>query len=359
MTKMKITERLRMKLCNVENLIENDVIAKPVMTDDYQVLLAEGTILKQEYIDKLKDFNINLVYIEDKINTEEVAILKDDTEVMLKNKVKDILGRHTYRNNEKLMNLSQTADSIISDILEEEEVLEKVYDIKQRNADIYEHSVNVCSYATLVAIKMKLDREIIHDIGVGCLLHDLGIRYLTIKYENVNIDMLNEVERTEYKKHPIYGYSSVKDESWLSDTSKNIILYHHERKDGSGFPLHATIIPFECEIASVCDVFDELICGIGYERLKIYEAVEYLKTFATFLDQKVVDRFLEFIAVYPIGSQVITNEGELAIVIRQNNGFANRPILKVIKDKNGNMVTENRMINLIEDHHIFIEKVLD
>jgi len=348
-----------MKLCNVENLVENDVIARPVMTEDYQVLLSEGTILKQEYIDKMKDFNIVSVYIEDKVDTEEVAILKDDTEEMFKNKVKDILGRHMYHNNEELVRLSQTADSIISDILEEEEVLEKVYDIKQRNADIYEHSVNICSLAILVAAKMEMDRDKIHDIGVGCLLHDLGIRYLTIHYENTNIEELNEVEKVEYKKHPVYGYSAIKDEKWLSDISKNIILYHHERKDGSGYPLHAAVIPFECEIVSVCDVFDELICGIGYERLKVYEAVEYMKTFATFFDPKIVSVFLEFTAVYPIGSQVITNQGELAVVIRQNNGFVDRPVLKVVKDQSGNMIKENKIINLIEEHHIFIDKVLN
>lgn len=348
-----------MKLCKVEKLIENDVLARPVMTDNYQILLSEGTILKQEYIDKMKDFNIKSVYIEDKVDIEEVAILKDDTEQIFKDKVKNILGRHMYRNNEELISLSQTADSIIADILEEEEVLEKVYDIKQRNADIYEHSVNICSLATLVAAKMKLERDKIHDIGVGALLHDLGVRYLTIEYEDLDIEQCNEVERSEYKKHPIYGYSAIKDENWLSDISKNIILYHHEREDGSGYPLRATVIPFECEIVSVCDVFDELICGIGHKKYKVYEAVEYLKTYATFFNQEIVSTFLEFTAVYPIGSQVITNEGEMAIVVRQNNSFVDRPVLKIIKDKNGNMIQEEKILNLITENHIFIDKVLN
>ncbi|MDD3139104.1 MAG: HD domain-containing protein [Lachnospiraceae bacterium] len=347
-----------MKLCTIDDLIENDVLAKPVMTSDYQVLLSEGTILKQEYIDKMREFHIPSIYIEDHVNTEEVAILKDDTEQMLKDKVKEVLGRHTYQNNEELVSLSKTADSIIEDILEEEHVLEKVYDIRQRNADIYEHSINICSLATLVAAKLKLDRKMIHDIGVGCLLHDIGTRYLTINYENVNIEELDDVEKTEYKKHPVYGYSAVKDETWLSDISKNIILYHHEKKDGSGYPLHAKIIPFECEIVSICDVFDELICGIGYERVKVYEAVEYLKMSTRFFDSNIINIFLEFTAVYPIGSQIFTNEGELAIVVKQNKGFVDRPVIKIIKDQNGNVI-EDKMINLMENHHIFIDKVLN
>ncbi len=76
------------------------------------------------------------------------------------------------------------------------------------------------------------------------MLHDLGLRYLTIPYQDQDIETLNKVELTEYMKHPVYGYSAVKDEDWLSELSKKIILYHHERSDGSGFPLHARESPF-------------------------------------------------------------------------------------------------------------------
>lgn len=349
-----------MKLCKVNNLVENTILARPVMTEDYQVLLAEGTVLKREYIEKMKEFFIQEVYIEEEINLEEVVILKDETEVLFKNKVKDILERHTYQKNEELIKLSQTADSIITDILVEEKVIKKVYDIKQRNSDIYEHSLNICTLAILVAAKLNLSKQQIHDIGVGCLLHDLGIRYLAVNYDNKNIEELNNNERAEYKKHPVYGYSAIKNEIWLSDISKNIILYHHEKKDGSGYPLRASNISDECEIVAVCDTFDELICGIGYKRLKVYEAVEYMKTYASiYYNKDIVSIFLEFTAVYPIGSQVITNEGEFAVVIRQNNEFADRPILKVVKDKNGNMITEDKIIDLLEKHHIFIDKVLN
>lgn len=349
-----------MKLCKVNHLVENTVLARPVMTEDYQVLLAEGTTLKREYIEKLKEFFIQEVYIEEEINLEEVVILKDGTETLFKNKVKDILERHTYQKNEELIKLSQTADSIIIDILKEEKVIKRVYDIKQRNADIYEHSVNICTLAILLAAKLNLSKKQIHDIGVGCLLHDLGIRYLTVDYDNKDIEEFNSNERAEYKKHPIYGYSAIKNEVWLSDISKNIILCHHEKKDGSGYPLRANNISDECEIVAVCDIFDELICGIGYKRLKVYEAVEYMKTYASiYYNKNIVSIFLEFTAVYPTGSQVITNEGDFAVVIRQNNEFADRPILKIIKDKSGNMITEDKIIDLLEKHHIFIDKVLN
>ena len=76
-------------------------------------------------------------------------------------------------------------------------------------------------------------------------------------------------------------------------------------------------------------------------------------------DGTVVDVFLEFTAVYPAGSRVLTNEGEVGIVIRQNKEFPNRPVLMMEKDKNGNDYPENTIKNFIQENHIFIEKVID
>ena len=82
------------------------------------------------------------------------------------------------------MQLNHAAESIISNILSEKEVVEKIYDIKERSADIYEHSISITSLAILIALKLSLSHEDIHDIGVACLLHDIGLRYLTIDYIN-------------------------------------------------------------------------------------------------------------------------------------------------------------------------------
>ena len=259
-----------------------------------------------------------------------------------------------------MIEISKTADNIISNILEKEEVIEQIYDIRERSADIYEHSISTCTLATLVSLKLQTNVEAVHEIGVGCLLHDLGLRYVTVKFDNTDIDKMTDRDMDEYKKHPIYGYSAVKNEEWLSKTSKEIILCHHERMDGSGYPLHATEISMETKIASVCDFFDEHICGIGCDRLKVYEVVEYLKTYKGILfDEKVVDVLLEFTAVYPSGSKVLTNEGETAIVIKQNKHFPERPVLQMITNKEGKNLETIVVKDLLQNNNIFIEKVLN
>lgn len=349
----------KMKLCMVDELTGEEILAKDIFTIEYKILLSEGTVLKHEYIEKLKELNIRQVYIkEEEPDTKTVMILKEDVEETFKSKVKSILEKHTYSHNNKLVELCQTADYIITNILEEEEVVEKIYDIKERSSDIYEHSINLCSLAIIVALKMDLPQETVHDIGVSCLLHDLGLRYLAIEYGDQDLSELSEKELSEYKKHPIYAYSALRDETWISERSKNMILYHHERLDGSGYPLKATDICKECRIVQICDDFDEKICGIGCKRKKVYEAVEYLKSNKDIkFDGRIVDIFLEFTAVYPAGTIIKTNEGETGIVLYQNKQFPDRPVIRITKDRNG--IAVDKVKDLAEIRDVYVEEVIE
>lgn len=350
-----------MRSIPVSKLTGNEIAAKDILSDDYIKILSKGAVIKPEYIDKLIDLGIVSVYIkEENPKEEEISILKDDVEISMKEKVKEVLEKHIYHHNEELEELSRTADCVISEIVQEDEVMEKVYDVRQRSTDIFEHSVNVCSLAVLTAVKLQFSKEQLHDIGVGSLLHDIGLQYLNIDYQNEDIEKMSKAEVTEFKKHPVYGYSALKNEKWLSDTAKAMILYHHECLDGSGYPLHATQLSEPVQILSVCDIFDEMICGISCKKVKVYEAIEYLKTFKNIrYSGKIIDTFFQFTAVYPVGSKVITNKGETGIVIRQNHEFPDRPVLRILTDKNGNPCKKEKILNLIDTQTAFIEKAID
>lgn len=342
-----------MKLLKVCDLKGGEVLAKAILTPDYRILLSEETVLRPEYIEKIKELGVTEVYIKEPelAMAQEVVLLKSELEESFKEKVKTVLEKHTYNNSKELVELASTADNIIDNILEEDEVVEKIFDIRERSSDIYEHSINLCSLATLTGLKLKLPMEKVHDIGVGSLLHDLGLRYLTINYENQNLNTLSNVELSEYMKHPVYGYSAVKNESWITNVGKSIILYHHERIDGSGYPLKAKEIPYEAAVVGVCDAFDEMICGIGCERVKVYEAVEYMKNYRGIkFPKEIVDTFLEFTAVYPVGSRVLLTDGRLGSVIRQNREFPNRPVIQL---------ENSEIVDLIKINNVFIEKVLE
>lgn len=351
-----------MRLIKVEDLKGGEILAKPIISDDYKVLMSEGTMLKADSKNKLLGMGIDELYIieQDQAKYQEIVLLKSEVEESFKEKVKDVLENHSFAADEEFANIATTADAIIGSILDEDEVVDKIYDIKERSADIYEHSINLCSLATLTALKLNLSEMQVHDIGVGSLLHDMGLKYLNIEYEDQDVEELTKVQLNEYMKHPVYGYSVLRDENWLSNSAKNIVLYHHERLDGSGYPLHAKEIAYEIGVVSVCDVFDEMICGIGCKKVKVHEAVEYLKTLKNIkFYPKIVDALLEFTAVYPVGRQVLLSDGSEGIVVRQNKEFPDRPVIQLSKDKNSNVIPRGKEINLIKVNNLFIEKEIN
>ncbi len=409
-----------MRLVTVEDLKDGDILANDVLLEDYTVVLGKGTVIKEPYIEKLREMNIFTVYIEDepalggakeekpasvpkkkdepkpapassrtqatasapsktqtsspaapqnkktpenqpkpRIEMQAVTILRDDVEKQVSDKVKDILELHVYQRTETLKQIAETAKNIISDILEEDEVVEKVYDVKERSADIYEHSVQVCTIATLIALKLGLSEREVYDIGVASLMHDLGLRYLVVRYEDQDINLLPTKDQQEYKKHSIYGYTAIKGEDWLSENAKNIVLNHHERKDGTGYPLGTDLVSRMVQIVGVCDEFDELICGIGKARVRVHEAINLIRNYSgIWYDDDIVEAFLQLIAVYPVGSRVKTNQGEVGIVMRQNLHFPERPVLRIVEDKFGQVMMKEKFVDLIKDTTVVIQTVI-
>lgn len=351
-----------MKKCSVRDIKGGEVLANPIMTSEYQILLAEGTVLQKEYIEKFTELGITHVFIrEEKVirKPEEIHAVQKEVYRKFKSQVKNVLEKHIYQENEELQKLSNAALTVISDILEEEIVIEGMIELKDRNADLYEHSVSCCSLSTILALRLKLKQKIVHAIAVGALLHDIGLRFIPVRYD-VDLDSMPENQKMEYKKHSVYGYSSIERETWLDKVSKNIILSHHERADGSGYPFRRRDISKEITIVSVCDTFDEMICGIGCRRVKTYKAIEYLKFFKNIkFDGTIVDEFLKIMAAYPTGSQVLLNSGEIAVVTGQNKGFPERPLLRVVKDQFKRPLFREREIDLLKENSVFIEDVLN
>lgn len=348
-----------MKLCKISDLTGREKLARPIMSKDYKELLSKGTVLKPEYIRLIEVLGFSEVFVEDsKLSPEEVVILRKEIGNLFTEKVRSIMERHIYADNKELFELKETAESIINSVLENDEIVDKIFDIKERSADIYEHSISVCSLSVIVAAKLKLSEQEMKDLAIASLFHDIGLRCLDFNYTNRFLDELNENELREYRKHPVYSFSSLEHEPWISKDSKLMILQHHERVDGSGFPMHAKVACMGSQILEVTDAFDEMICGIGCVRSRVYEAVEFLKMCkSSQFCEMVVDTMLEFTAVYPAGTVVKLNTGEEAIVVRQNRQFPERPIVKIIKDAGGNLIESEKICDLLEIRTVYIENV--
>lgn len=166
--------------------------------------------------------------------------------------------------------------------------------IALRDSDTNEHNYRVTLYAIWLAQELGLKRDEIKKLIIGAFLHDVGKIGIsdTILLKGGKLD---ENEFEVMQEHVLKGVELIKGNSWL-EASKDIILYHHERYDGKGYPngLSAEQIPLSARIFSVVDVFDALSSKRPYKEAYDYaRSIEILKKErGSHFDAEVLDRFL-------------------------------------------------------------------
>lgn len=348
-----------MRIISVDSVKGNECLAKDILNENNSVLMTAGTIIKKDYVSRLKELNIEYIYVEDEIG--QGIDLTDSLELQIKEQcqeaVREILTKYSYQTDYELEDIKTIADEIIYDIMQEPNVIYNLSSIRNKSDSTYSHSLNVCALSVILAFKLKLPKKKIREIAIGCLLHDIGFTFMEKDYSNAILEECSEKDKKEIKKHVIYGYSIVEKMSWLSSTSKDIILGHHERMDGSGYPfrLKGDKIRIGSRIAAVCDEFDSRVYGNLVPKMKVHDAIDFIVSQAeSKFDIEVVKAFVASVAAYPIGALVLTNENEIGIVLRQNPKCPTRPVIRIIQDANGRKPTEWIEKDLTKELTLFI-----
>ncbi|NLP33975.1 MAG: HD domain-containing protein [Clostridiales bacterium] len=349
-----------MRIISLDSIKGNERLAKDIVNENETILMTAGTIVRKEYIDRLKDLNIEYIYVDDEIGRG--INLMDSLEFQIKEQcqkaVQDILQKYSYHKKSELEEITLVADEIIYDIMREPEVIYNLSCIRSKSESTYSHSLNVCALSVIIAFRLKIPQKRIREIAIGALLHDIGFSYISLDYKNINMEKCSDKERKEIKKHIIYGYSTIEKMSWLSPISKDIIISHHERLDGTGYPFHlkADKIKIGSKIVAVCDEFDSLVYGNLTCKMKVHDAIDYIVSQAEVkFDLDVVKAFVASVAAYPTGALVMTNEDEIGIVLRQNPKCPTRPVIRIIRDKYGKKPKEWVEKDLTKELVLFIK----
>lgn len=350
-----------MRRIKVEALKDGDILAKDLFSSSGVVLMSEGTKIKKEYIARLAELGIKQVYIADETVTEEVNtgnVIEDEVKKQCGEIVRHTIQKYTYAERDELKEIVKVADEIMTDLLNQPEIMYNVSCVREKSNALYLHSVNVAAISTLIALRAKLPKKKVREIAIGALLHDIGYTTVTADLTDLNIETCEENIRKEVMHHVVYGYTDVEKKDWVSKTVKDIILHHHERMDGSGYPFRkdAKHLKPEVRIVSLCDQFDSMVYGNMMPRYKVREAMEYIMSQAGVqFDFSLVQLFMESVAAYPIGITVITNEGDTAVVVRQNFKFPTRPVIRLLQDKDGVPYGENEERDLTKCLTLFIK----
>ena len=349
----------------IKDLNENDVLALDISTNDGLIVLAKGTFLSKEYIEKLEDFDIKEVYIlEPSAENPNLSIdtinLKEARKVTLKNysTMFSDLAKGSIICSKKL-------DSSVTNI-----ILSVLSEIKKNTINIlynenlyfchYIHSLNTASLSVFLGVKLDLSDEQLRELAMSALLHDIGMSKLPKELLDKTEDFTDE-DITLIKKHAILGYEvldSVKD---ISEVCKKSVLHHHEKYNGTGYPfrLHEKSIPLYSRIITLADMFCSLTSktknSLGYSYADVYEFI--LANSGNYFDPDIVEIFQKHFVMYPNYSKVLLNTGEKAIITSQNIGFPDRPKIKIMENSAGIEIMPIN-INLIKKTNLKIDKII-
>lgn len=148
-------------------------------------------------------------------------------------------------------------DKIIEEILPTSENALYKSQVKMYGEYSYSHSVNVAILSAMLATRMRLPENRINDVVMGALLHDIGKTHLP-DYSSKSTLTKNQIKIQHL--HPQTGHRILTEEMNMPASIARVALEHHERNDGSGFPLGLSgeSISLESQIVAVCNVYDNI-----------------------------------------------------------------------------------------------------
>lgn len=343
-----------MRRVSLDKIQSGAILAKTIVTLEGKVLLVSGTELTEEYKRRLMANGITEVYVEDEISKDIQIpeVVHDEIINEAKRKVKLMMINPAIKTSIDGYQVMQVVDKIITSILSNKDIIANLSDIRSVDDYTFSHSVNVCILALIIGIGFGYSSDKLRELGVGSILHDIGKVMISEEILKKPVQLTNE-EFEEIKKHTIYGHELLKKTKGITMMASHIALGHHERLDGSGYPYHlkGENIHKAARIVAVADVYDALTTDRVYrKKLMPHEVIDYITSLASkHFDQEVVDVFLRYIAYYPVGTGVILNTGEKGIVKKYNKKYPTRPVVRVVTDSEGKMLTKHKEVDLANE----------
>lgn len=348
----------------MEQVEIGDVLGKPVYDDKCQLLLAKEVKLTQNYIDRLKKANIHCIYIDDELSEglEANNVVSDELKIRSVSAVKSVFKELSERkgsnyNVKDIDSIKNVVEELMRVVYDNPDTLYHMTELMGTDMYTYNHSAEVAVLAMLVAKSMKLSENFIKKIGIGAILHDIG--KMQIPGEILNKVLPLEIDEVKLvKEHVQYGYDMLKENDFISPISRQIVLLHHEKLNGEGYPYHLAgdQIPIHVRIVTMCDIFNAISSNRSYkDRLNADEALEIIRTEAVYeLDRDIYYHLLKVVNIYPVGTVVELSTGDLAIVIRENIDAQTRPLVQIIRDKK-----RAEQLDLMDYLTIFITKTVE
>ncbi|WP_317366888.1 HD-GYP domain-containing protein [uncultured Tyzzerella sp.] len=362
---------LNTKKINISDAKPNMILAKNVVSNSGNIILAKNTMISDINYNKLKDMGIKYITIFEKDDNINDSF---DEDVLLENKeCEKIEDRKEFKQFKKVYedkieklenqfiaigkgvgveidNLYSMVIDIVDSVNCKNDVFSYLGHLKSQDIHTYAHCLNVSLICNLFGLWLGYSGDDLKILTVAGILHDIGKTQVD---ENIikKPEKLTEVEYDHIKKHAYLGYNIVKNLN-IPEEIKLGVLMHHEKIDGSGYPLGLTNnkISSTAKIIAICDIYEAMTADRVY-RPKIcpFEVIRnFEQNSYELLDTPLLLAFLQNIVYTYVGSQVMLSDGRKAEVVFINQANLSKPIVKCCED----------FIDLSQEKDLYIKHIL-
>jgi len=267
------------------------------------------------------------------------------------NKMERIINETRSGNSLNANEIKSTVVSIADSVIRNPDALMLLSVLETKDDHAVTHSVNVCTLSLIFGRYIGLEKKPLYELGTGALLHDIGETKIPNEILNKR-DKRTPHELAAMQKHTEHGVALLMKTAGLPPSAIEIARDHHERINGSGYPqkLSGDQLSLFTKIVAITDVYDSVTSGLhGKPVITCTEALKNMYVWREELfDSLLVEQFIQCLGIYPIGSTVELNTGEIGIVINTNPERRLLPRVMLVRDQDKNPYEPPKVINLAQ-----------
>ena len=253
--------------------------------------------------------------------------------------------------------IKRVVQTIVDQILNEETSLVGLTTIRDYDEYTFTHSVNVCIFSVSLGRRLGLSKLQLYDLGLAALFHDIGKSRVPLDVLNKSTGLTDDEWRL-IAGHPWLGTLALfhmRGQQELPYRAMVVAYEHHMKIDQTGYPrpIRAREMSIYSKIVAAADGFDAATSRRAYQENPLSPAAvlqEMRDNPRRGMDPVVVKAFVNLLGVYPVGTLVVLDTFELAIVHATNPiaEMISRPIVRVVSDDRGNVVYPGTLVDLAE-----------
>jgi len=291
-----------------------------------------------------------------KSGKEQKAFIRDKMETDIYEKalleIEGVFRLISSGNTFALEPLIEISKDTVRVLKEDSGVFEKVFSQRE---DIISHSVNVGVIGIKIGLGLRYKEDELWIIGLGGFLHDLGMTRLPDGLITRPDRFLPE-EVNLLKRHPEWSADILGDLGEIGKMISGFIVEEHERLHGGGYPKGIKDVDEYAQVIGIADVYEALTHPRPYrKRLHPMDAIkEIVRSEKDSFLKGILKVVIEGLRIFPSGSYVKLNTGEVGVVISNNEPFPYRPVLKILYDDEGRRIEKERIIDLKENYLCWI-----